>query len=86
MGKDRAALSWQTGGDLLRHGKGNQLFVEAVLSLPGHRPTPVEMMSGRINGLDGIRALAVLCVYVQHSNEMAARFALGKVGVWAFSF
>ena len=41
-------------------------------------------MPGRINGLDGIRALAVLFVYVQHSNELAAKFSLGKIGVWAF--
>src|SRR4051812_7650057 len=41
-------------------------------------------MSSRINGFDGIRALAVLLVYIQHSNEMATRFALGKIGVWSF--
>jgi len=40
--------------------------------------------TGRINGFDGIRAIAVTFVYVQHSNDLATQFALGEIGVRSF--
>ena len=42
------------------------------------------MAAARIQGFDGVRAIAVIFVYVQHSNDLATRFPLGEIGVWSF--
>ncbi|MGY4234702.1 peptidoglycan/LPS O-acetylase OafA/YrhL [Bradyrhizobium sp. USDA 4449] len=41
-------------------------------------------MQKRIAGLDGIRAVAVLLVFLQHQNTIALQFRTGLIGVWAF--
>ncbi|MGY8681562.1 acyltransferase [Bradyrhizobium sp. UFLA05-153] len=41
-------------------------------------------MKQRIEGFDGIRAIAVILVYVQHANNFAAEYGFGEIGVWSF--
>jgi peptidoglycan/LPS O-acetylase OafA/YrhL len=42
------------------------------------------MSEKRIAGLDGVRAIAVLMVFTQHNNNLAASLEFGTFGVWAF--
>ena len=40
--------------------------------------------TGRIRGFDGVRALAVLLVFLQHDTAVGGDFYLGSYGVWLF--
>lgn len=40
--------------------------------------------SGRIRGFDGLRAIAVCCVFLTHETTLGNRLALGGPGVWLF--
>ncbi len=42
------------------------------------------VLENRILGLDGIRAVAVLMVFAQHTNNLAQSLQAGDFGVWAF--
>lgn len=40
--------------------------------------------TGRIKGFDGLRAIAVLCVFLTHETTLGNRLALGGPAVWMF--